>query len=376
MNKFCFKTFKVIAVFLLVFSVTCYEFVSAETGGVSKSDAGWMIDTIPYSISPPNGDIPLKIKIELKLLDINFISDHEQLVGFKAEIKLTWTDERNAFDPSVAGVDEKTYTGSFQFDELSTSWYPQVVLMNENSLVESGASIVKIKPDGSTSLLREINSSVRTPLDLRPFPFDSQKLLLKFALFGYATDEMFLEAENSAGNIVKPELKMQDLTVPEWSLISLRSAVGEIQAPLLGKEKNTSTFTLEIGVKREPVFVFRTVIVPLILVVLLCFSVFWLDVKSIQDRLNVSFIGILTITAYQLVIGDMLPHVAYFTFVHGLLNISLVMISLTVTVNIVMSRFIVGLSRANYLNQACKWVFPASYIFFVGLLYVTEIHLN
>ena len=363
----CFVTFLV-----LIVSLLSMEMSLADTGSNTKSNAGWMVDTVPYSISPPERDGPIKIKIDVRLLEINNISDHEQLIDFTAEMKLTWTDERNAFDPNVTGVDEKTYTGDFQFDELSTSWYPQVILLNEKEFNEFGASIVKVKPDGSTTLLKEISTSARMPMDLRLYPFDSQKISIKFAIFGYEADKMVFETDTFLTGLSKLDLTVPDLTVPEWALTNLRYFVGEMQAPLLGLDKTSSTFTVEIDLKRQSVFVTRTIIVPLILIVLLSFSVFWLDLKSIQDRLNVSFIGILTITAYQLVIGDLLPHVSYFTLVHGLLNISLIMVCLTVAVNIFMCHSEEKLSTAVNLNYVAKWAFPMLYIFSIFMWYILK----
>jgi len=106
-----------------------------------------------------------------------------------------------------------------------------------------------------------------------------------------------------------------------------------------------------------------------LLIVFLSFCVFWLDVNAIQDKLNVSFIGILTITAYQLVISDILPHVAYFTLVHGLVSISLIMVSLTIAVNILMIKSVSKLPNLINFNYACRWIFPILYTFSLLALY-------
>ena len=45
---------------------------------------------------------------------------------------LTWRDARQAFDPAVAGVEEKVFQGAYQFNEIWPGWYPQVILVNES----------------------------------------------------------------------------------------------------------------------------------------------------------------------------------------------------------------------------------------------------
>ena len=355
---------RLMILFILGGNLLLAEMCLANTGYVSKGDAGWMVDTVPYSINPPEQNGPVKIKISLDLLDINSISDHEESIGFTGALKLTWIDPRSAFDPNVAGVDEKTYSGDFQFNELSTSWYPQVVLLNENSLYETGASILKVRPDGSSTLIQTINAAAKTRMDLRLFPFDIQKLLIKFSIFGYNKEEMVLESD-----FVRVDLTSTELSLSEWKTIDFQYFVGETSAPILGINKATSTFNVEVVVKRKPVFVVRTIIIPLLLIVFLSFCVFWLDIKAIQDRLNVSFIGLLTITAYQLVISDILPHVGYFTLVHGLVSVSLIMVSLTITINILMIQSAAKLPNLINLNYACRWIFPTLYTFSLLALY-------
>ena len=236
--------------------------------------------------------------------------------------------------------------------------------MNENSLYETGASILKVRPDGSSTLIQTINAAAKTRMDLRLFPFDIQKLLIKFSIFGYNKEQMVFESD-----FVRVDLTATELSLSEWKTIDFQYFVGETSAPILGINKATSTFNVEVVVKRKPVFVVRTIIIPLLLIVFLSFCVFWLDIKAIQDRLNVSFIGLLTITAYQLVISDILPHVGYFTLVHGLVSVSLIMVSLTITINILMIQSVAKLPNLINLNYACRWIFPTLYTFSLLALY-------
>ena len=123
----------------------------------NRLNASWMIDTVPYLISPPKQDNPIKVKVAFELFDLAKIEDSSATFSFTGQLMLSWMDPRNAFDPSIAGVEEKTYSGDFQFNELSTSWYPQVSLLNESEYYEEGAILAKIQPDGTTTVLKSIN---------------------------------------------------------------------------------------------------------------------------------------------------------------------------------------------------------------------------
>lgn len=58
---------------------------------------------------------------------------------------------------------------------------------------------------------------------------------------------------------------------------------------------------------------------PLVVIVSMIWSIFWIDPESLSDRLNVSFIGVLTIVAYQFVVIDHMPRMSHLTFTDALL---------------------------------------------------------
>ena len=113
----------------------------------------------------------------------------------------------------------------------------------------------------------------------------------------------------------------------------------------------------------------RLVIIPLVVIVLLSFMVFWMDRSSLGDRLSVSFIGILTGVAYQLVMSEQLPRISYVTLMHGFLSLSFLTMCATVVINLVVGtldkRGQVALE--DRIDRRCRWGFPLAYF---GLLLV------
>jgi hypothetical protein len=51
------------------------------------------------------------------------------------------------------------------------------------------------------------------------------------------------------------------------------------------------------------------------ILIALSWAVFWMDRESLGDRMDISFIGILTVVAFQIVVSDQLPRISYFTIV-------------------------------------------------------------
>jgi Neurotransmitter-gated ion-channel ligand binding domain len=73
---------------------------------------------------------PVVVKARVVLQDVNAINDTDETFEFSGVVTLEWRDPRQSFDPATAGVTEKIFQGTYQFDEISPGWYPQLVLVN------------------------------------------------------------------------------------------------------------------------------------------------------------------------------------------------------------------------------------------------------
>jgi hypothetical protein len=157
--------------------------------------------------------------------------------------------------------------------------------------------------------------------------------------------------------------------VPQWRIKTISAAAQDRPAAYAGRNRIASAFVVSVDVQLAPFYVLRLVDLPLIIIALLSFTVFWMDRSSLGDRLSVSFIGILTAVAYLLVTSDQLPHIAYFTLIHGFLNLSLLIMCATVVMNLVVGTLgrkgQVELEKR--IDRRSRWAFPLAYF---GLLFV------
>jgi cadmium resistance protein CadD (predicted permease) len=81
----------------------------------------------------------------------------------------------------------------------------------------------------------------------------------------------------------------------------------------------------------------------------------------------VSFIGILTVVAYQIVLSEILPRISYMTLMNGFLNMSF----FVVCASVVVSLWVGWLDRrgqtaiGDRIDRRSRWIFPVVYL---GLL--------
>jgi hypothetical protein len=319
---------------------------------------------------------PTRVRCGLMILDVVGINDVEET--FEAEVALVanWKDPRLAFDPEAEGTDQKIFQGDFQFAEIFTGWWPQLLIINQVGSGDTNAIKVEINPDGQVTLLEQRNVLLETPMSLYDYPFDTQRLRAVMVPFGNTSDEVILEVDEryiqAANDYVRRE---QGVNVAGWDLREIVMKADETELNLTGTPTTFSRVVTTIMLKRQNGQIIWNILFPLLVLVSMVWSIFWLDCDSLSDRLNISFIGVLTIVAYQFVVIDHMPRMSYLTFTDTLLLGSF----LITTATIVQSLFLGSLirhgqrERADRIDWHCRWIFPLCYILMIAGQYTASI---
>jgi hypothetical protein len=317
---------------------------------------------------PPKTDGPVIVRASFDLRDINNIDEEAETFEFEGVLTLSWQDARLSFDPADLGVDEKVYQGAYQFNEIFGGWSPQVVLVNESGLFESQGVVLRVRSDGSLTLIQTLNATAETDLDMRRYPFDGQRLDAIFEVLGFDETEVVLQPESSTSRASANVDRT--LRLPQWEILQVRASVLERSAPYAGSTRTASTLVVSVDLKREPFFMVRLVVLPLMLMVMLSWSVFWMERSSLGDRISVSFIGILTAVAYQMVVSEILPQISYFTLINGILNLSFVLMCSTVVINLVVGTFDKAgrIATGDLIDRRCRVIFPLTYFGLILLM--------
>ncbi len=319
--------------------------------------------------SPADGG-PVTVQARFELRDLNEIDDEREVFEFSGVLRLEWSDPRQAFDPVTSGVRERLYQGAYQFNETFTGWFPQIVLVNESGLYESHGVLLRVRPRGAITLVQTINAAAKADLDLRAYPFDRQIFEAVFTVLGHDDREVVLE---SATTGERPNHRGTGrIRVPQWRLDRVDELVRSQESSLFDSRGASSTFVVRLAMERKSLFIVRLVIIPLFLIVILSWSVFWMDHSSVGDRVNVSFIAILTVVAYQIVLSEILPRISYMTLMNGFLNMSF----FVVCASVVVSLWVGSLDRrglvdvGDRIDRRCRWIFPILYLGLLGVVVV------
>ena len=346
------------AIALVVTLVCCTRMAAAQPIAGTTSAPPQIASSDPFLLAPPKQAGPVVVRVRFAFHDINEINDEAETFEFAGVLTLKWHDPRQAFDPAVAGVEEKVFQGAYQFNEIATRWYPQVILVNESGLYQKNGVLLRVQPDGTSTLIERLNAAAKTEFDMRRFPFDSQRLEVVFEVLGFDRDAVVLQVDPDAASSLA-----SDVRVSQWTITGFRMSMRDRSASYAGRRGVASAFIVSVDVQRHSFYMRRLVIMPHLVIVLLSFSVFWMDRSSLGDRISVSFIGILTGVAYQNVMSVNLPRISYVTLMHGFLNLSFLTMCTTVVINLVVGALDQrGKSEiGDRVDRRCRWIFPFAY---------------
>jgi len=309
---------------------------------------------------PPDHDGPVRVSLGFFLSDVNEVDERTERFEFEAILTQKWRDPRLAFNPEAAGVRERTYQGDYQFAEVFPGWWPQLILANESGAFETQSVLVRVAPDGSVTLVSEIHAIAEMPMALRRFPFDRQGFEAVFEVLGYGANRVVLvpDLETTGG-------LEQGVKIAQWDLLGVRLEAREYDPVYEDLHAGAlSQIAVILDMARRPAHMLKIVVLPLVFLVMLTFCVFWMDRESLGDRMDISFIGILSVVAYQIIVSDAMPGIAYFTLMNGFLYSTYLVLAAGVVVNLAVSRMDRSgrSAQGDRIDRISRWAVPAGFV--------------
>ncbi|MBW2273345.1 MAG: hypothetical protein JRG96_08745 [Deltaproteobacteria bacterium] len=321
------------------------------------------VETAEGVVSPPNPDGPTLVEVGLFVVDLDNVDVPRAAFRFEGYAEFVWCDPRLAFDPAEVGTPIKRFIGPASGRIMERIWVPNPTLVNRKGSMTLSKRTIEVHPDGTVRLEGLFTAELAAEYDLRLFPFDHQTLPIEVESFTW-------NAETLVFRLMREKTGYdQHFKVPEWTIAGLESRVDEV-GTIQGRG-NFSRLTLEIGVDRESGFYITKVAFPLLLIVAMSWSVFWMVDEGFGSRTRVTTTGVLTIVAYQFAISKDLPKVAYLTFFDTMMVISFTLVASTVAENLLVSR--VGERRpelAVQIDRASRVLFPLFYLLSIALVAV------
>jgi hypothetical protein len=340
--------------------LVCLALAAVVLSSPRVADAGE-----PFLLGPPDQDGPVVVQVGFRLSEVNDIDEERETFEFEGVLTTRWHDPRQAFDPAELGTNERIYQGAFQFNEVFTGWWPQMILANESGVYERQGVLLRIQPDGSMTYMEAVNAVAKSRMALQRFPFDRQHFEAIFGVLGFDASQVVFEVDP----VTSADRAVRGATISQWQTPTVQVSVQEYAFNQLGKADPVMAFVVGLDMVRRPGFMLRLVVFPLVVLVILSWSVFWMDRASLGERMDISFLGILTIVAYQIMFSGILPAISYTTLIHVFLFISFLAMALSVGINLAVAHQ----DRHGHsdvgdrIDRRCRVLFPLAYFGLNGL---------
>jgi hypothetical protein len=257
----------------------------------------------PTPIERPNANSgPTQVSVQIWVVDIHSIDSAQQSFTADIAVVLRWKDPRLAH--TGGGV------AHYPLDQI---WNPRVAVVNEtNSVSHRFPDSVEVDPDGTVTYRQRYVGSFTQSLRLESFPFDKQTFRVHLVAVRYTPNEVkfvpdqkWVDAGLKQAGGISPSTTLPDWTIEKWDIKALVYS--------LTPSVEYSGYVFEFTASRNVQYYILKVILPLILIVIMSWSVFWIDPINASSQISVSVTSMLTLIAYRFAVDSQLPRLPYMT---------------------------------------------------------------
>ena len=161
----------------------------------------------------------------------------------------------------------------------------------------------------------------KTDFKLHSFPFDRQKI----KVFAYQSRYGLGEYQAAVSDWTKRRLisfANKENAIQGWNIVN-HSANYKVY-----KDPNNQFYNdgveLVLTIERKSSYYVFKVILPIVLILMVCWSAVWIDPREIESRLTITIVCLLSLIAYNFVIDSDMPKLEYLTIMDYVILISYV----------------------------------------------------
>ena len=321
------------------------------------------------SVVSPNPAGPVIVDLGLHIVELTQVDEVINTFTIEGFMDLVWCDPRMAYEAeNEEELGEKILLKEKAQALLNEIWWPAVTIANQVNARNIENQELVILSDGTIEYKEKFSAELEAHYDLKEFPFDRQKLEIEIESFAWHDDVLIFKMNEEKIGF------STDFEIAEWHIENVESKIESVKD--IQDRATFSEFLMEIEVVRKYDYYLWKIIIPLILLVMISWSVFWMIGDKLVDRMSISMTGILTIVAYQFIISDILPRVSYFTFMDTFLSISFLIMLMSVFENIIVNNLdlVDRSAEAKKVDMVCRIAFPVLY--FISLIALGLIFLS
>jgi len=277
----------------IVMMATAWVLLPPVAIGQTREDLASSQDEL---ITRPDPDgAPTEISVGLYFLDVAQIDDVAQDFAADVVFEAAWTDPRLA-DPEAPPT---------RVLRLAEIWDPEVGFLNRRAVDLVLPETVRVDPAGHVVYVQRALATFASPLDLRRFPDDEQELGVQLVSYRHTPEELDLRVDSTTTG------RLEAFSITGWQLELGTAAVTPLVLP--GVDLTRAGVTFRLRAQRERTYYLLTLFIPLVLIALMAWCVFWIDPSLLPAQIAISTASVFTLIAFRFSVGFSLPRISYLT---------------------------------------------------------------
>ncbi len=227
---------------------------------------------------------------------------------------------------------------------------------DEENIENFGASIIQITDSIAT---------FKGNFNYKSFPFDKQTLTYNFESAGGGQFVIpFFDYYTSLSN----NINLYDWTIKNYQLKSY------ISKNLY--DENTIGIAYEIDIERNFIYFITKIYLPIIIILLMSFSVLWIKPSSLDSRLQVGVVCFLALITFTFIVDQELPKLSYLTIMDLVILTSYVFAAITTIESIYIARYVNDYDNALKIDSLFKKLLPIGYFLILFIIIFISISAN
>jgi len=284
------------------------------------------------------------VDVAIYVIDISEVQELQQSVVADFVIIARWHQD-DLEDPDAPEL------RIFSLDQVES---PRLFVINARRLREKFGTSVEVDRTGQALLRQRYQGTLSVPMDLRNFPMDVQTFEIAVGTLDYRGRKLVADPRRSGA--------MQSFTVAGWRVEPVALESGELMAP--DGNHYYSTITAVYTAERNGLFFAWKLFIPLGLIVLMAYAVFWLDPTALSTQIGIATSTVFTLIAYNFALSSILPQISYLTradlYMIGCMLLVFGALGEAVITG-VLARKETHLALARRIDLIARFVYPAIY---------------
>ncbi|MGO9452123.1 MAG: hypothetical protein ACLQDV_13940 [Candidatus Binataceae bacterium] len=304
-------------------------------------------------LPPPSHGQPVNIGIGLHIINIASIDEVAEQFEIDGYLLAKWVDSRLRYVSTGPGDEER----DFLRDQI---WIPYFEMVNAVTPHQRYDTSIRVTPDGTVTYVERFHVVLSSKFALRRFPFDSQSLVIVIHPFVRSLNRVTYSLYDH--HVWTAREFNQYSSLAQWDFEAVEPYIGSDQL-YSGAPVAEARFT--IRVKRRSNFYIWKVILPLTLMVLLSWSVFWVEARDLSNQVQIAVTTILTVIAFAFAISASMPRVPYLTYIDAFFLTCYVFVFLAIVelMSVHLAHRREGTTDLGIrIQRICRWFVPLAFL--------------